>query len=403
MQERYWLSIFWIFGFVGLWTVVAGLKLHFDPVHYQTTDGGYYQELRHDLEEGRPMVLDGLRNRLGKSFSPYPPGYPILLSLGEHIPGIPFFPSHLRLHALLLFLVLLVWSRFFPLWPMVFLAFGDTLMELGCYPWSEFSFLTFLILATLVVTRLETRPSRATAFLAAVLLVFSFLVRYAAVFTVPFLLMKNLVHRKSAPEKARGFWLVALLFLSVPCLVAVWEWVYYGHLTGCDRYPNHENTLALFYQLVSETGNQLLLFKDMQGSSSFSFFAGLAGMGLLALLLLFGGCKENQVSNGKVDPEFREAAARNLIWMGLLYFGFIILARWYFYFAESFDLRLLAPGFSLLWLGFFAFLANRFRFRMVLVIPVFLAFSVFLSLPKRPMVEAWQEKIWMHTSLVFGQ
>ncbi len=382
---------------------MVGLKLHFDPVHYRTTDGGYYQELRCDLEEGKPMVLDGLRNRLGNAFSPYPPGYPVLLSLGEHIPGFPFFPSQLRLHALLLFLVLLVWSRFFPLWPMVFLAFSDSLLELGCYTWSEFSFIAFLILATLVVTRFETRPSRATAFLAAVLLVFSFLIRYAAVFTVPFLLMKILIHRKSDPARERGFWLIAFLFLSVPFLTAVWEWVRYGQLTGGDRYPNHESSLTLLNQLASETGNQLLLFKDMQGSSPFSFFAGLAGMGLIALLLLFGARKENPVTNGKGSPEFREAAARNLVWMGVFYLAFIIPARWYFYFAEPFDLRLLSPGFSLLWLGFFALLANRFRFRIALAIPVFLVFSVFLTLPKRPMVEAWQEKIWMHTGPVFSK
>ena len=48
---------------------------------------------------------------------------------------------------------------------------------------------------------------------------------------------------------------------------------------------------------------------------------------------------------------FRRELSRNLMFAGILYLLFIIALRWFYYFAEFFDNRLLAPGASLLWLG----------------------------------------------------
>jgi len=54
---------------------------------------------------------------------------------------------------------------------------------------------------------------------------------------------------------------------------SLWEWWKVGQVTGGDRYPNTDQIPDLLQSLMTESGNQLVVFKDFTGSSSFSFWA----------------------------------------------------------------------------------------------------------------------------------
>jgi hypothetical protein len=71
-----------------------------------------------------------------------------------------------------------------------------------------------------------------------------------------------------------------------------------------------------------------------------------------------------------------------------------ILVRWYFYFAETFDLRLLGPGFSLVALGGMLLSAQVFVLKRKLWLAFFLCLAVGFGLPKRPMFIKYQEWFW---------
>jgi ammonia channel protein AmtB len=183
-----------------------------------------------------------------------------------------------------------------------------------------------------------------------------------------------------------------------------WEWWMAGQVTGGDRYPNTDSANELFLSLATETGNQLMIFKDFAGSSSFSFRAGLVA--LVILLYLLYRHFQKQPSLEQTEPGLRSSTlissvAFHLLLMGLGYLVFMIPTRWYFYFAESFDLRLLGPGFGLIWLSFFTFLSSKTKKTPRLALWLFVCFSLFFALPKQPMFDAYQEKFWMRTGPVF--
>jgi hypothetical protein len=145
--------------------------------------------------------------------------------------------------------------------------------------------------------------------------------------------------------------------------------------------------------------NQLLIFKDWSGSSRPSFTIGVISTIIFLIWLLFS--KKKLISS---QQNFNALVSNNLILIGACYLAFIIPVRWYFYFAEGFDLRLLGPGTILLFAGFTLKYFNRFELkRRKLFMVLWILFSSFLSLPKKEMYFKFQEKIWGNTSTVFPQ
>ncbi|HOY96723.1 MAG TPA: hypothetical protein PK509_13350, partial [Catalimonadaceae bacterium] len=174
------MSVFWILGLGFLWLSVTGIKHHFDSQHYQTVDGRYYAELSHDLLEGREMKITGILNKQGKSFSPYPPGYPALLAAVDLVHPDLIVPHHIWLHAVLFLLLGLIWVRFLPSWPLILVFFTDTLLEVGTYNWSEFSFIICLITVALLLAKSKKDGTLFIWFLLLIALILSSMIRYAA-------------------------------------------------------------------------------------------------------------------------------------------------------------------------------------------------------------------------------
>lgn len=404
LQGHYWLSVFWILVFTILWTAVTGLKHHFDFRHYRTVDGNYYTELSHDVLEGRQMTIPCIQNKAGKSFSPYPPGYPVLLAAVEWIHPDLIVPNHIWLHSFLIMMLGLIWVRFLPAWPLILFLFTDTVLELGTYNWSEFSFIISLIIVSLLLSKIKMDKTKTQCFLLLVALVASSLIRYAAVFQI--LVLSLLVVAYFQKDRAHSLCLFRVLlgygfFLFV---FSVWEWWMAGQITGGDRYPNTDSAQELFRSLVTETGNQLIIFKDFTGSSAFSFRAGLVAMVILLYVLYRHFRKQPEVE--QTEPDLRSSTMINsmafhLLMMGLGYLFFMIPTRWYFYFAESFDLRLLGPGFSLIWLSFFTFLSGKRKKTPWLALCLYVGFALFFTLPKQSIFDAYQEKFWLRTGPVF--
>ena len=404
LQGNYFLSVFGILILTILWMAVTGVKHHFDSPHYQTVDGNYYTELSHDVLEGRQLTISGIQNKAGKSFSPYPPGYPVLLAATERLQPDPIVPQHIWLHGMLFLILGLIWVRFLPVRPLILFLFTDTVFELGTYNWSEFSFIISLILVSLLLTKTKTDKTLTQYFLLIVALIASSLIRYAAVFQILVLLVLMVVHfRKDRTHSLRLF-MVLLGYGFFLFVFSAWEWWMAGQVTGGDRYPNTDPDSELFRSLVIETGNQLLIFKDFSGSSPFSFWAGIVSMLAVAFLIYRSDHKtalEEQPESGDAIPSFVKNASFHLLLMGLGYLIFMIPTRWYFYFAESYDLRLLGPGFSLIWLSFFTFLSEKRTKTPWLALCLYVGFALFFTLPKQSMFDAYQEKFWLRTGPVF--
>lgn len=404
LQGHYFLSVFWVLVLTFLWMSVTGVKHHFDFPHYQTVDGNYYTELSKDFLHGRQMTISGIRNKEGKSFSPYPPGYPVLLAATDRLQPDPIVPHHIWLHGALFLIVGLVWVRYLPAWPLVLFLFADTVLELGTYNWSEFSFVVSLIMVSVLLARTKTDKSPTGYVLLLLALIGSSLIRYAAVFQILLLAVLIAGHfKKDRTHAARLFWVLAGFGIYLFGF-SVWEWLTAGQVTGGDRYPNTDNGAELIHSLLLETGNQLLIFKDFSGSSAFSFRAGMVSMVVVAFFLYRSVRKpaaEERTEPGDPIPSFIKSASFHLLLMGMGYLAFIIPTRWYFYFAESYDLRLLGPGFSLIWLAFFVFLSGKRTKTLWLPLCLYVAFALFFTLPKQPIFDAYQEKFWLRTGPVF--
>jgi hypothetical protein len=102
--------------------------------------------------------------------------------------------------------------------------------------------------------------------------------------------------------------------------------------------------------------NQACIFRDLSGSSWISFSLGVV-LNALFLWLIFRSRSFNPIvsfASGQDDDHvlFRKVLSQNLLVAGCIYLLFIVGLRWYFYFAEYYDNRLLAPGASLIWLSF---------------------------------------------------
>jgi hypothetical protein len=374
---------------VLVWASIVWLRQTFDSAHYQTVDAGYYQELASRMDSGRLPVLEGLRNRHGQAFSPYPYGYPALLWLAGRSGQTAVLPS-LLVHAACLLLLLCFWSTRYPLWPLVVLIFTDTALELGSSTGAEWVWLMLLT----VLGMADEAPCRSGgAWIRGLLAFLAFQIRYATVFLFLLPVSRWLLPAYPAGEKS---WcnLRAGFIFGIPVLLQfALEQAVFGQMTGGDRYPNSDTPAALMSMLGTETLNQMLLFRNATGSSALALLAGVFfQVVLLAGFLLW---------RSPVVPA-ASGAGYGFIRAGLACLLFHIPLRWYFYFAEGYDCRLLGPGFLLILLGLLCRLAIQYgRPRRIFILLFWLGMPLF-SVPWKAVHLRFQEKLWLHTRPVFG-
>lgn len=378
-----WYAHLWFIPFLCLWVWVIGLKVAFQPLHYTTVDGTYYSQLADRIREGKSFVLDDLRNQTGRSFSPYPPGYPALLAAAGSVTGLSYARAAPILHVFLLGLLALFWRKYAPLWPLALAFCVDHSLELATYPWSECTFTMLLVAFALARTK-------GNKFLEFLTTASSFLVRFAGISALVVWGVSRIRQKwKPTGNSVKSEFGLMIGFAVWVAFYFCFEWLWYGQLTGGDRYPNSETHWVLFRQLKTELLNQVLLFRDFTGTSAWSFRLGL-GVQLALILALFTGQRRTESIHSAT------VLSRHLLTIGLSYWAFIIPVRWYFYFAEPFDFRLLGPGGILLWLSLFTVYSARYRFRFPkITIGISLALALFLSLPRKEILMHYQEWLWL--------
>lgn len=351
------------------------VKVKLDPIHYQSIDGNYYQELAQKILLGKPFLLDGLTNAKGYSFSPYPPGFPVLLALIQFLTGLPFSICAVLLHGFLLagFLVLFRSSKWVGL--ILVAAFSDTGLELAANCWSEFSFLVLSFSFGFILVRSLEEGRNGDWALLGFVAGLCFLTRYSGLFLLPFLVWK-IAFAKNL--ETRAMLLKALVvFLTIYSGWTLWQVHLTGLPTGGDRYPNSDSLSALTLDFLKETINQLLLFKNASGAGIWSIFAGLATQIALGIWIKKLGLKR----------VFKSENGFVFVQLGLFYLNFIVPIRCHFYFAESFDCRLLGPGFLLLLVGFGArFPKFQADFGPKRWLTVYILVATFFFLPKSSLV-----------------
>ena len=346
----------WILPAGILWLFLLGINLEIGFLRFETVDAIYYRELAMDFMAGIPMTIDGLLNARDNPFSPYPPGYPVLLGLTAQIGGGSMnWPVHIVLHALLAILLIVIWQGRLSLLPLAVLFFTDSVTALAAVGISEFSFIIFSILAVFSLTRLQfhSQPGwQITLFLS---LSAALLTRYAGIFLLPLVLYRWFFMLKENREKASVFLFPVIVFVFLAVMLFGIQWMDTGLLTGGDRYPNSDSASVLLVSLLTALFNQACIFRDFSGSSWISFFSG-AGMNILFVWLIFRSYKFESLAYVPVYQDeshelFRKTLSHNLLVAGIIYLAFITGLRWHYYFAEYYDNRLLAPGTCLIWLG----------------------------------------------------
>ena len=390
-QPNGWRRLLILSMLVALWGATLSIKLRFEPAHYQTVDGTNYSLLAAKIAEGKPYLIPGIENQAGKDFSPYPPGFPALLALAKLASNQPFGQAAILLH-MVLFFCLALFCRAVPLSALALVFFSDTAIELATYPWSEFTFVIVLIVMATLASRLRLHlADRPLDFTIAGTFCFAFLVRYAAVFVLVLWCLYALTHWWQGRPGYKAWAKLVGLGVGWVLLWSALEWYLYGQVTGGDRYLNQESNRTLFHQLTTSLADQVLVFKDLSGSSALSFSLGLGCMIAFLLWAFFGKSPAKKTSE-TATPLFQELAA-----MGLLYLLFIIPVRWYFYFAEPFDFRLLGPGAILIFLSVSVWFFGRFRIRFqYLFVVCWIALSIFFSLPKAAIFLQYQTNIWLN-------
>jgi hypothetical protein len=347
----------WIFPAGVLWLFLLGMNLELGFLRFETIDALYYRELALDFLSGLPMTLDGLLNAKGNSFSPYPPGYPVLLGITAQIGGGNFdWPVHILLHAFLALLLIVIWQTRLSLLPLAVLFFTDSVLMLAAAGISEFSFIIFSILAVFSLTRLQFSSQAGWQIFLIGSSIGALLIRYAGIFLFPLILYRWFVLVSENKEKASVLLLPIFLFLLAAGILFGTQWMDTGMFTGGDRYPNTDVASVLVSSLFTGILNQAFIFRDLSGSSWISFSLG-AVLNAIFLWLIFRSRKFNPVvsfPHGQDENHelFRKVLSQNLLAAGCIYLLFIIAMRWYFYFAEYYDNRLIAPGACLIWLGF---------------------------------------------------
>ena len=363
-------------------------------------DGDYYQLLAKKLETGQRYVIEGIKNKANQDFSPYPPGYPIFLIAGNWAENLSGINSILILHTFFLLILFIIWRRMkLDPYPLVLIIFTDTFLELGSYRWSEFVFVLFLIAFAIMISRNERDDQYSNLVFIILICLSIFLIRYAGIFLFNFIAYKLLTKR--ALKAGFKFW----KYLGIGLSICISGWFFYeikafGQPTGGDRYANQDSYLDLLHGLGLEICNQVSLFKDVTGSSLPSFALGsIAFIGFFVWLI--AALKNKSVSDS-VNGSMPEILGKNLMTLGIAYFLFIVPIRWYFYFAEGFDLRLLGPGFILFFLGIFVYMFSKYELRgKNLFILFWILAAIFFSIPKKEVYLEFQKVIWGNTKPIF--
>lgn len=269
-------------------------------------------------------------------------------------------------------------------WPLLGVLSIDSFLDLACYPWSEFSFIIVVAAAGLALSATrhsKKSPSIYGIFLFSLLALASFFIRYAGVFLLGFVCWVFLKWPLNM-VKRRALLLSTFVFLMVCIGWFINQIVQIGFPTGGSRYPNSESNLTLAGQLFRGFFDQILPFRDFSGSSSFAFMLGFFAFSILAILgqrLL----QKSSIGHGSNFSGFLPYS-KVLFGLGVSYLIFIIPLRWYYYFAESFDFRLLGPGFFWLWLAFFFELKARINpYKYGMLMAVWFACALVFALPWR--------------------
>ena len=344
----------WLIPLAILWLALMALQNEQGYSRFQTVDAMYYRELSFDILQGRPAVIDDLTNGQGNQFSPFPPGYPVMLAFTNLLSGSDTWLNFIFLHGILLILLILVWQNSASLLPLGFVLFSDTALSLASMGISEFAFIISCIFVVFSLSKLEQRGQLVWQISLCISLCFCLWIRYAGLFFLPFLLFHLWFFSDSGRQKFRLVIWPILFFCLFSLFLLGSQWMDSGQLTGGDRYPNSDSGLVLLKDLAIEILNQLCFFQNLSGSSLLSFSAGFLGAMLIIWLIVKMPLKnENALFLGpdELHGPFIRKLALNLFLAGLFYTLIMIAGRWHFYFAETYDTRLLGPGGCLIWLG----------------------------------------------------
>lgn len=309
--------------------------------HYLTQDSYYYFEVSDNILAGKSWVLKSLRNDEGQKFSPFPPLYPLAISLLRMF-GLSALLASKLLNAILVSLLLGMASNQFRAWPVfaVWPFFTDHFLFVFCHSWSEPLFVACLFAWVWQVERWQN--GNQIAFWWSMLwLTAACFTRYIGAFAILYAAVSGLFQLRSGRYHLGFQWLamaVCSAFLLGAYLIA--DYFQSGMLTGGPRYAHSEPFSQIVMDWLQAMINELLIFRNLfPNIASPIAWAGIAFQSFI-IWTIYKKLAFNW-----------EAFVNPFVKISFFYLAVITVVRGYFYFAEPFDTRLLFPFAALFWWG----------------------------------------------------
>ncbi len=330
----------WLSGSVMFWAMMW-VQIHQHETGFQTNDSYFYFEVSDNILAGKAWVLSSIRNDFNQTFSPFPPLYPLVISI-LRLPGLSAFAASKVLNALLASGMLWVFCQRFKAFPILALwpFFTDHFMFVFCHSWSEPLFAALLLGFLLQVEKLHfEKPTY--AFLALAFLIGLCFTRYIGAFAIfsGFLLAIFQLRQGNKSAAIQLIFIVGAAF-SLLSAYLIFDYLQSGMWTGGSRYPHKESFNQLILHWLQAIVNELLIFRNL--FPTYKSVSAWLGIVVQTVLMVFVYLKT------RTSLKF---SMNQFLFFGLVYLGSITFIRGYFYFAEPFDTRLLFPGAMLVYWG----------------------------------------------------
>jgi hypothetical protein len=347
-ENLYLLFIFYLLA------IAIFSKSYFEKDGFLSPDSTNYLSLAQNLIEGKGFSCYSSYslNIFEKvHFSVWPVGYPVMIYIVSKLTGISVFWASKILNLFFIGVILIIFKNLFNRTAHVYglILLFCSFITIFTFTWSETAFMCGLVWFSASLYKFANNTLKLFLPASSILLssLFLFLSRYIGLFSILpicFLAIYLLLFYK---DKLKFFILILISFINLFVISGYlyFNYVKTGFITGSQRTPAPETSFSLIKTLFHSFFNELMIISSdknfiLLNIFFYSFFA-------------FITFKKRKVIFNNISIKKSSVISLPFIFVlvGATYLVFLIIMRWRTQF-DNFSLRLVAPGFLLIFIAF---------------------------------------------------